>query len=143
MWLSFLTIEHGTNSSLSPVLPPFYFFFFLISVHPEEGSGSIKSVDGRFQLEPNRLSKSLAKKSSFQMISSHKKFTLEEILKATDYFSKKARIGEGGCSMVYKGELSDGTVVAVKRAKKVYQYIHNLDYLNKYEDGDIGKQLLI
>lgn len=75
------------------------------------------------------------------MISSHKKFTLEEIFKATDYFSKKARIGEGGCSMVYKGELTDGTVVAVKRAKKVYHY--SLDHLNKYEDDDIGNQLLI
>ncbi|XP_078173820.1 calmodulin-binding receptor-like cytoplasmic kinase 2 [Carex rostrata] len=58
------------------------------------------------------------------MISSHKKFTLEEIFKATDYFSKKARIGEGGCSMVYKGELTDGTVVAVKRAKKNMGDVH-------------------
>jgi hypothetical protein len=65
------------------------------------------------------LSKALGKKASFQIISSNKNFTLDEILKATGYFSKNSQIGEGGCSLVYKGELTDGTVVAIKRAKKV------------------------
>lgn len=81
-------------------------------------------------MEPNKLGKALAKKSSFQMISSNKKFTLDEILKATDYFSKHCQIGEGGCSLVYKGELTDGTVVAIKHAKKVHHNI--LNYLTVF-----------
>lgn len=46
-------------------------------------------------------------------------FSLEEINKATNKFSPANKIGEGGFGTVYKGRLGDGTVVAVKRAKKV------------------------
>ncbi|KAJ4784067.1 Nodulation receptor kinase [Rhynchospora pubera] len=91
---------------------------------PEDPEYSVKSADGRLQLEPERLSKSLAKKPSFQMISSNIKFSLDEILKATDYFSKKSLIGEGGCSLVYRGELTNGKVVAIKRSKKDMEDVH-------------------
>lgn len=47
------------------------------------------------------------------------KFTMEEIRKATKNFSPSFKIGQGGFGTVYKGQLEDGTVVAVKRAKKV------------------------
>lgn len=46
-------------------------------------------------------------------------FTFEEIYKATQKFSQANVIGEGGFGTVYKGQLKDGTLVAVKRAKKV------------------------
>ncbi|XP_057542747.1 probable receptor-like protein kinase At1g11050 [Amaranthus tricolor] len=42
-------------------------------------------------------------------------FKIEDLEKATNYFSQKNFIGRGGFGMVYKGTLSDGTVVAVKK----------------------------
>lgn len=47
------------------------------------------------------------------------KFTMAEIQKATKNFNPTLKIGQGGSGMVYKGQLDDGTLVAVKRAKKV------------------------
>ena len=47
------------------------------------------------------------------------KFTVEEIFKATRNFSPSSKIGQGGFGTVYRGRLSDGTFVAIKRAKKV------------------------
>ncbi|KAJ9188311.1 hypothetical protein P3X46_003679 [Hevea brasiliensis] len=46
------------------------------------------------------------------------KFTMEEIYKATRNFSPSFKIGQGGFGTVYKGRLQDGTLVAIKRAKK-------------------------
>ncbi|XP_022857467.1 calmodulin-binding receptor-like cytoplasmic kinase 2 [Olea europaea var. sylvestris] len=43
---------------------------------------------------------------------------MEEICKATKNFSRSLKIGEGRFGTVYKGRLKDGTLVAVKRAKK-------------------------
>ncbi|KAK4424389.1 putative receptor-like protein kinase [Sesamum alatum] len=42
-------------------------------------------------------------------------YKIQELEKATDNFSPKNFIGRGGFGMVYKGMLSDGTVVAVKK----------------------------
>ncbi|KAL0412740.1 UNVERIFIED_CONTAM: putative receptor-like protein kinase [Sesamum radiatum] len=42
-------------------------------------------------------------------------YKIQELEKATDNFSPKNFIGRGGFGMVYKGTLSDGTVVAVKK----------------------------
>lgn len=47
---------------------------------------------------------------------------MEEIYKATENFSAVNIIGEGGFGTVYKGRLRDGTLVAIKRAKKVYSH---------------------
>lgn len=44
---------------------------------------------------------------------------MEEINKATKNFSPSFKIGQGGFGTVYKGRLEDGTLVAIKRAKKV------------------------
>ena len=46
-------------------------------------------------------------------------FTLDELNNATLNFSLFRQIGQGGFGIVYKGILSDGTEVAVKRARKV------------------------
>ncbi|XP_068328996.1 calmodulin-binding receptor-like cytoplasmic kinase 2 [Pyrus communis] len=46
------------------------------------------------------------------------KFSMEEINKATKNFSPSLKIGQGGFGTVYKGRLGDGTLVAIKRAKK-------------------------
>ncbi|XP_030505661.2 calmodulin-binding receptor-like cytoplasmic kinase 2 [Cannabis sativa] len=45
-------------------------------------------------------------------------FTFAEINKATQKFSLANKLGEGGFGAVYKGLLQNGTLIAVKRAKK-------------------------
>ncbi|KAH9324749.1 hypothetical protein KI387_004927 [Taxus chinensis] len=45
-------------------------------------------------------------------------FTMGELSKATGNFSPNNKIGQGGFGTVYKGKLKDGTLVAIKRAKK-------------------------
>ncbi|KAK7382071.1 hypothetical protein VNO80_00756 [Phaseolus coccineus] len=46
------------------------------------------------------------------------KFTMEEIYQVTRNFSHSFKVGQGGFGAVYKAKLLDGSVVAVKRAKK-------------------------
>ncbi|KAJ3687220.1 hypothetical protein LUZ61_016384 [Rhynchospora tenuis] len=43
-------------------------------------------------------------------------FTFEELKKCSGYFSENNEIGQGGYGKVYKGYLTDGVVVAIKRA---------------------------
>ncbi|KAL1567275.1 hypothetical protein AAHA92_02769 [Salvia divinorum] len=45
-------------------------------------------------------------------------FSLPTVLKATDNFSNKNKLGEGGFGPVYRGELEDGHEIAVKRLSK-------------------------
>ncbi|KAJ8562225.1 hypothetical protein K7X08_011516 [Anisodus acutangulus] len=47
-----------------------------------------------------------------------KVFSFDQIKEATDSFSIKNKIGEGGFGPVYKGRLSDGCEIAVKRLSK-------------------------
>ncbi|MED6113074.1 Calmodulin-binding receptor-like cytoplasmic kinase 1 [Stylosanthes scabra] len=65
-------------------------------------------------------------------------FTFEEIYKSTSRFSPENQIGEGGFGTVYKGKLNDGTLVAVKRAKKdgpkhLYEFKNEIYTLSKIE----------
>jgi len=46
---------------------------------------------------------------------------MAQIYKATSNFSPSLKIGQGGFGTVYKATLEDGTLVAVKRAKRVCQ----------------------
>jgi serine/threonine protein kinase len=46
-----------------------------------------------------------------------KHFKFKEIRKATNKFSQRNILGEGGYGIVYKGCLPDGSIVAVKRLK--------------------------
>ncbi|KAJ1700172.1 hypothetical protein LUZ63_008684 [Rhynchospora breviuscula] len=47
-----------------------------------------------------------------------KRFSLRELIVATDNFSNKHVLGRGGFGKVYKGRLADGSLVAVKRLKE-------------------------
>ncbi|KAG4935123.1 hypothetical protein JHK85_050042 [Glycine max] len=45
-------------------------------------------------------------------------FSYGELSSATNNFSTSAQVGQGGYGKVYKGVLSDGTIVAIKRAQE-------------------------
>ncbi|XP_015932145.1 calmodulin-binding receptor-like cytoplasmic kinase 2 isoform X1 [Arachis duranensis] len=69
-------------------------------------------------------------------------FTFEEIYKSTSRFSSENQIGEGGFGTVYKGKLNDGTLVAVKRAKKdgpkhLYEFKNEIYTLSKIEHRNL------
>ena len=46
-----------------------------------------------------------------------KRFLFRELQAATENFSSKNILGKGGFGIVYRGQLPDGTLVAVKRLK--------------------------
>ncbi|KAH6767907.1 hypothetical protein C2S52_018890 [Perilla frutescens var. hirtella] len=54
-------------------------------------------------------------KDDYEYLVSAERFPLRTLLAATHNFSSKNIIGRGGHSTVYKGQLADGTLVAVKR----------------------------
>ncbi|KAL8141442.1 hypothetical protein V2J09_007463 [Rumex salicifolius] len=55
------------------------------------------------------------KASKSSIIAELRKFSFEQTAMATSNFSSSAEIGKGGYGKVYKGVLSDGTLVAIKR----------------------------
>ncbi|KAL8537218.1 hypothetical protein ACS0TY_012410 [Phlomoides rotata] len=57
-------------------------------------------------------------------------FTSKELERATDRFSESRVIGRGGQGTVYKGMLSNGRIVAVKKSKQVNQNQHE-DFINE------------
>lgn len=63
--------------------------------------------------------------------SSWKNFSLSEFQAATDTFSKEKLIGEGSYAEVYKGQLEDGQLVAVKRLNKGSPEEINVDFLSE------------
>lgn len=48
-----------------------------------------------------------------------KVFTVRELELATDHFNENRILGQGGQGTVYKGMLTDGRIIAVKKSKKV------------------------
>ncbi|MQL80864.1 hypothetical protein Taro_013314 [Colocasia esculenta] len=80
------------------------------------------------QVPPTRFSLSprLSKVESLHL-------NVNEILKATQNFSKSQVIGEGGCGTVYKAVLPDGQVVAVKRARKEHFTSIRTEFSNEVE----------
>ncbi|KAL6649218.1 hypothetical protein ACP70R_013442 [Stipagrostis hirtigluma subsp. patula] len=72
--------------------------------------GSKRSIRGMYS--------PMHRNSSDREIPGSTKFSLPEIQKATKNFSPNLKIGQGGSGTVYKGQLPDGTLIAVKRAKK-------------------------
>ncbi|XP_058787924.1 calmodulin-binding receptor-like cytoplasmic kinase 2 [Vicia villosa] len=58
-------------------------------------------------------------------------FSFEELYKGTGKFSPDNKIGEGAFGIVYKGRLYDGTLVAVKCARKDVQKKHLAEFKNE------------
>ncbi|KVH97262.1 hypothetical protein Ccrd_000638 [Cynara cardunculus var. scolymus] len=80
-------------------------------------SGASDTTDGR-KRGANRSIYATRNDSTHMREPGSIKFTLAEIHKATKNFSPALKVGQGGFGTVYKGQLQDGTLVAVKRAKK-------------------------
>eukprot|EP01018_Ginkgo_biloba_P013770 Gb_00166 [translate_table: standard] len=69
----------------------------------------------RLSLSRRGLLRGTRSKKLFK-ISEVKSFSFEEISKATNKFSEKMEIGQGGYGKVYRGLLENGEIVAIKRA---------------------------
>ncbi|KAK9735804.1 hypothetical protein RND81_04G229300 [Saponaria officinalis] len=57
--------------------------------------------------------------SSEGVVEKAKIFTVSELEVATDHFNRNRILGQGGQGTVYKGMLTDGKIVAVKKSKKL------------------------
>ncbi|XP_042482740.1 calmodulin-binding receptor-like cytoplasmic kinase 3 [Macadamia integrifolia] len=72
---------------------------------------------------------------------------MSQVVRATQNFSSAMKIGEGGFGAVYKAELQDGQVVAVKRAKKEHfgnlqtEFSSEVELLAKIEHRNLVRLL--
>lgn len=98
----------------SKVMNTFAFSVDLASSFEPSVSDKIPSSPLRVPQSPSRFSMS-PKLSRLQSLH----LNLSQVSKATRNFSETLQIGEGGFGTVYKANLDDGRVVAVKRAKRV------------------------
>ena len=57
-------------------------------------------------------------------------FPIDELEKATDHFNKDRILGKGGQGTVYKGMLSEGKIVAIKKSKLEAES-HLVEFINE------------
>ncbi|KAL6864677.1 hypothetical protein ACP4OV_015828 [Aristida adscensionis] len=69
------------------------------------------------------------------------KIAFEDIISATDNFDEKYCIGEGGYGRVYKANLPDGHVVAVKKLHHIEEELHKEEIYQYIEKGSLASIL--
>ncbi|XP_039165757.1 wall-associated receptor kinase-like 1 [Eucalyptus grandis] len=79
-------------------------------------------------------------------VEKNKLFNSKNLEKATDNFNKDRILGQGGQGTVYKGMLTDGKIVAIKKPKaidegKVKQFINEVVILSRINHRNIVKLL--
>ncbi|XP_071726814.1 uncharacterized protein [Rutidosis leptorrhynchoides] len=73
--------------------------------------------------------------------------TMNQVARATQYFRPSLRLGEGGFGTIYKGQLPDGQVVAIERAKKEHfdalrsEFKSEVELLKKIDHVNLVKLL--
>ncbi|PIN10534.1 Serine/threonine protein kinase [Handroanthus impetiginosus] len=105
----------------------------------------------------NKLKQSFFKRNGGlvlqQQVSAHdsildrmKVFTSKELERATDKFNESRILGQGGQGTVYKGMLTDGRIVAVKKSKRVNkaqlaEFINELAILSQINHRNVVRLL--
>ncbi|CAI8613399.1 unnamed protein product [Vicia faba] len=108
---------------------------FMPSSSSGTGTGTLTSTTNSSQSFPSYPSSKLdAMPKSFYF--GVQVFTYDELEEATNNFDASKELGDGGFGTVYKGDLKDGRVVAVKRHyesnyKRVAQFMNEVEILAK------------